>query len=299
MARVLAAADIGSNTAHLLVALAGRKRFRRIVNESEWLSLGEVVSREGEIPLELADRLVATLIEFTSTTERLKAESFYVFATEAMRRAANHEEVLERIRVATGVTVDLIAPRREAELGVRGAMLDADPGTDEWVAETGGGSVQLAEWVGGEVGSEWSLPLGTGAMIARAGLTQPATAEQVERLRWLVDEALSELPAGPKHGRLVACGGVARGIWRALHPDGERTLEWNELDYLAWDAARLDIGQIAARYGVKPKRAATLLPGATVYRKVLEQLGLNQMTVSVFGVREGAVVEMLDGRLVR
>jgi exopolyphosphatase/pppGpp-phosphohydrolase len=49
MAQILATADIGSNTIHLLVAMASKKRFRRLVNDSEWLSLGEMVQRRGEI----------------------------------------------------------------------------------------------------------------------------------------------------------------------------------------------------------------------------------------------------------
>ena len=51
MNQTYAAADIGSNTVHLLVARLDEKgRLHRIENDSVWLSLGEIVSRLGEIP---------------------------------------------------------------------------------------------------------------------------------------------------------------------------------------------------------------------------------------------------------
>jgi len=89
MGRVLATADIGSNTAHLLVADVTGDRMKRLANLSEWLSLGEVVSRLGRIPKPLEDQLVTSLAGFKRAATQLKAERLYVFATEAMRQAEN------------------------------------------------------------------------------------------------------------------------------------------------------------------------------------------------------------------
>lgn len=292
MAQVLAAADIGSNTAHLLVASVDRGQLRRLANESEWLSLGEVVARDGCIPDHLADRLVATLQSFLRLAGSYKATETYVFATEAMRRAANCQELLSRIRLQTGIQVDLVSPAREAELGLRGALQDTRPANPHLMIETGGGSVQVAWCEAARIVHDESLPIGTGALLAASGLQQPATTSQVDRLQRILDDAVESLAKFGIPRSAIACGGVARGVWRALHPDGDRTIHREELRFLIWDARRLSHDQIIARYGVKPKRAATLLPGALVYLTLLTRFGLEEMEVSQFGVREGAILEM-------
>lgn len=292
MPPVFAAADLGSNTVHLLVAEVTPGGLRRLRNESEWLSLGETVSRTGSVPESLERRLAATLRRYKQMAATEHASQFYVFATEAIRAAENGTDVLERIRKTVGVSVDVISPRREAELSVRGLALDSAGPEPFVMIEVGGGSAQVALCEGGEVTEEVSLPLGTGRLIAASGLTQPARPEQIDRLRQVIDESVGRLYERRGAVRAVACGGVARGLWRSLHPDGDRTLRRFEIDYLAQACATLDVEHTMLRFGVKRNRAATLLPGALVYGRLLTEFGLESMLVSQNGVREGAVLEL-------
>lgn len=293
MRKVLAAADIGSNTLHLLVAEANGKGLKRMVNESEWLSLGEVVAKEGAIPPALVERLMETLRSFKRLTEAAKAEQLYVFATEAMRRATNCDQVLEQVQREVGLKIELISPRREAELGLRGAMVDTRPHSPHLMVETGGGSVQAAFCRGHEITDEVSLRIGTGVLISEGQVTYPVRPSHVDRMKLMIAEALeANLAEEYKVRTMISCGGVARGIWRAMHPDGNRMLHIEELQYLIWDASRLDVQTIAARYGVKAKRAGTLLPGALIYEAFLTRFGIEEFEVSQFGVREGAILEL-------
>ncbi|MCU0317597.1 MAG: hypothetical protein MUC92_13510 [Fimbriimonadaceae bacterium] len=295
MPRLFAAADIGSNTVHLLVAEPTPTGLRRVVNESVWLNLGEVVGREGHVPKKLADELVSTLSRFKAITNEHKVAEFYVFATEAMRRATNHDELLDRISREANVRVEIISPRREADLSVNGLQLDCSLAGPCLMVEAGGGSVQVALLYDGKLEAEKSLPLGTGALIAKSGLQQPASETQVLKTIEIIDQALDEVRDLAHADRVIACGGVARGIVRALHPDGDPTLAIQDLEYLAWDAQRLTSEQITRRYGVKHRRAMTLLPGCLVYHALLASFAIPSMTVSNYGVREGAVREMAQG----
>ena len=96
--------------------------------------------------------------------------------------------------------------------------------------------------------------------------------------------------------RMVASGGVARGLLRVLHPDGDPVLAVPEIEYVRWAAARLSQEQIVRRFSVKGKRAATLVPGAIVYLELMNALGHPYVSVSEYGVREGAVLEMVERR---
>lgn len=298
MGKVFASADIGSNTAHLLVAEIGAAGMRRIHNASMWLSLGEIVGREGSIPVRVVDQLIDAVGSFKATAGQAKAGVLYAFATEAMRAAENRDEVLRRIETRTGVRVELISGRREAELGLKGALLDcAGSGTGVFV-EVGGGSAQVARFENSLIEFEASLPLGTGRLSAEFALSQPVNPKAADRLQEHVVATATRHQAdylGAK--RMVASGGVARGLWRALHPDGNRTLRLPELEYAAWATERLDVATICARFNVKPRRAATLFPGACVLHAMMSAFGHAEVLVSEFGVREGAILEMAEGKV--
>ncbi len=297
MGRVLSTVDIGSNTVHLLVAETDDGSLHRLTDENEWLNLGEVVAKEGEIPLPLQDTLIDVLERYRVLSKSDKAERMYIFGTEAMRVARNSKKVVKRVRLEIGVDVDLVSGPREAELGLAGVLVDSDGAEEMIVAEVGGGSAQVAFSVSGELREDTSLPLGTGRLMAQYGITYPCRKEKVEELTVSIQKELSKAVIHREVEQITASGGVARGIWRVLHPDGNREIATTELDYIIWATQRLTIDQIGARFQVKPRRAATPLLGAIIFRELLRRYGKDQMLVSRFGVREGAILQMATGRI--
>src|SRR5690349_1388194 len=254
MARILAAADIGSNTAHLLVAATDGDIVMRIDNLNEWIQLGEIVARQGEIPKEQTEQLVGALKEFRKVAAAKGAGAIYVFATEAMRVAKNHSSVLKRIKTETGIEVEIIPPQREADFGFLGVRLDTREVEPDLMFEVGGGSAQLALVTSKEICEEYSLPLGTGKIIAEAGLQNPCPTDAKKQARDYIHEALESCEIRPMPNMTaIASGGVARGLWRALHPDGDKKLAREEIDYLIWATERLSVERIIERFNVKPK----------------------------------------------
>ena len=292
MTRIVAAADIGSNTAHLLVAATDGDLVMRIDNFNEWIPLGEVVSKVGQVPKEQAQALVLAVREFKRMANAKQAETLYVFATEGMRLARNHDAIMAKILAETGVKVDIISPYREAELSLQGVLLDCRHLGIDLMFEVGGGSLQLAKVANNRLMETESLPLGTGRIIAESGLRNPCPPYALEAAIRYIDHVLegSELPNDAKFA--VAAGGVGRGLWRALNPDGEKLLPYEAIDYMAFASARLPVDRLVARFNVKQRRAGTLLPGALIYRALLKKFKLKEMAISEFGIREGAVKEI-------
>lgn len=297
MTRLFAAADIGSNTAHLLVAATDGELVMRVDNLNEWIPLGETVARRGEIPKETADALVLAMREFRRTAESRKAERLYVFATEAVRIARNSDAVLARIKRETGVTVEVVTGAREAELSLRGVSLDSRHSGANLLIEVGGGSAQIGRLDGDGFTALCSLPLGTGRVIAESSVTNPCPDFALAAAQRYVRAQLAKCTIEPPGGLAVVCGGVARGLWRALHPDGEKPLFPFELDYLLAATARLPVDRVVNRFSVKTRRAATLLPGAIVYSEILKHFKIEAVLVSEFGVREGAILDLAAGRI--
>ena len=207
MTRVFAAADIGSNTAHLLVAATDGNLVMRIDNYNEWIPLGEVVARQGTIPKEISQNLVLAMKEFKRVAVGKQAASLYVFATEGVRMARNHVQVLQKIFDETGIMVDLISPRREAELSLGGVMLDVRNLGVDMMWEVGGGSAQVGRVRDNVLEEEDSLPLGTGRIIAESGLRQPCPEYALDAAQRYVDSTLKACSITGRSRIPVAGGG--------------------------------------------------------------------------------------------
>lgn len=292
MTRLFAAADIGSNTAHLLVAASDGEIVMRVDNVNEWIGLGEVVARRGEIPKDVADQLVLAMQEFKRVTESKKVRKLYVFATEAMRAARNHAEVLKRIQKETGVKVDIISPERETELSFLGVQLDTRHYGGDLLFEVGGGSAQVADLSGGVLGEKCSLKIGTGRVLAESNLTNPGSDVALRVARKYVRSELAKCSVTRRGATAIVSGGVGRGLWRALHPDGEKVLRLFELEYLFNSVKDLPTDRISSRFSVKQKRSGTLLVGSLIYLELMKHFGVEHLVMSEFGVREGAVLEL-------
>lgn len=298
MPSIYAAADIGSNTAHLLVASTDGNLVTRIDNVNEWIALGEEVARKKEISSGRAEELAQIIKEFRRVAAAKRASSLYIFATEAVRSAANHSAVLARIKQVSGVPIDIISPAQEAEFSYHGSRLDTFFEEVNLMFEVGGGSVQIARIEQGQIIEEQSLPLGTGRIIAEAGPNGLDSRDAIRRAEDYVADTLGRSRiSAPLQPVAVASGGVARGLWRALHPDQDKKLEIEEIDYLRWATSRLPVPRIIERFSVKPRRAGTLLPGTIVYQQLMRKFGIRSINVSEFGVREGAVLLMARGKV--
>src|SRR6476646_6826461 len=103
----VAAADLGSNSFHLVIAdVHADGSFTPLSGEKEMLRLGDGVSREGMITPEAADAAVATMRRFRLMAEAAGATEFLACATSALPTASNGDAVLARI-AAAAVCFDL------------------------------------------------------------------------------------------------------------------------------------------------------------------------------------------------
>lgn len=297
MVRTFAAADIGSNTAHLLVAATDGELVMRVDNLNEWIPLGEVVTRYGEIPKDVMEMLTLAMKEFKRVATSKKVEGFYVFATEGTRLARNHQAVIDRIAKEAGVKVEVITPAQEAYLSFRGTQLDTRNLGAKILFEVGGGSAQVAIIDEDRIIEQVSLPLGTGRLIAETGLANPCPAYALKAADTYIKRKLADCKLKQTGSLAVISGGVGRGLWRALHPDGEKVIAKYEVEYLKRAVMNLSVDRISSRFSVKSKRASTMLPGTLVYLALMEHFGVEQAIVSEFGVREGAILEMAAGRI--
>ena len=115
----LAAIDIGSNAARLLISdvvidAKGQTQFNKINLVRVPLRLGFDVFEYGKISDEKKYMIVQTIKAYKHLLNVYNVKSLKACATSAMRDATNAEEVLKKIKTETGIDINVISGDEEA-----------------------------------------------------------------------------------------------------------------------------------------------------------------------------------------
>src|SRR5262249_33988605 len=123
---VFAAIDLGTNNCRLLVARAEGGSFRVIDAFSRIVRLGQRVAATGALSEAAMARTIAALRVCAAKLRRRGVTHYRGVATQACREARNGPAFLARVQDETGLLLDVIDSREEAELALSGcaALLD-------------------------------------------------------------------------------------------------------------------------------------------------------------------------------
>ncbi|WP_419729579.1 Ppx/GppA phosphatase family protein [Lichenicola sp.] len=123
-----AALDLGTNNCRLLIAAPSQNGFRVIDSFSRIVRLGEGLHSSGRLSDAAMDRAIGALQACAGRIGRRRLRGLRAIATEACRRADNGRSFIERVRHETGLQIDVISTREEAELALEScaALLQAD-----------------------------------------------------------------------------------------------------------------------------------------------------------------------------
>ena len=303
----VAAVDMGSNSFHLLVVEAHPDgSFDVLLREKDVLRLGEVVTRTGGIPEADVERVLDTLRRFAGMAASIEATATVACATSAMREADNSAAVVDLIREETGIDVEVISGRREAELifsAVR-ASLDLEPGPAVCF-DLGGGSLEVT--VGDNAGLQWSTSVHLGvARLATQFVTQdPPSPEELAaveaRVREVLDPLVEEIaPLGAR--KLVGTSGTFLDLARMAHAHrtGSVPSSVNQLVVRREDLAAMHERVVtmaaparAKVAGLDARRADQIPVGSLVLLTILDRFGFDELVVGEWALREGIVLDAI------
>lgn len=298
--------DVGSNTVHLLV-LDAHPGAHPLPDYSHkiGLRLAEHLTDEQDISEEGAATLARFVRECTDIAESRGASALLGIATSAIRDAGNTEHVLDLVERESGVRLEVLAGEEEARLTFLAARR-----WHGWSAgrlllvDIGGGSLELAAGLDEDPDVALSLPLGAGR-LTRELVGDPPEDEQLRQLRRRVRAEVGgvarQLVKVGEPDRVVGTSKTIRSLARVCGsaPSGEgpyvrRTLKHPDLQALVPRLAALSAKERTALPGVSSARAPQLLAGAVVVEAAMDLLGVDELEVCPWALREGFILRRLD-----
>lgn len=291
----VAVIDIGSNSVRLVVYERLSRSPTPLFNEKMLAGLGAGVAETGRLAPDAVEKTQKALRRFVALARQMRVSEINVLATAATREAENGAAFITEAAAICGVPVTVLSGADEARmaaLGIAAGVMNPDG----VAGDLGGGSLELTEITGQQIGEGDSLLLG--------GLRLQASSKgSVKAARELARTALASSDViGTLHGRtFYAIGGTWRSLARLhmhhrgypLHVMHEYRIEVDELEEFLKLIARGSLEAIPGIHVVSKQRQ-TLLPfGAVVLAEIVKAGKPKSVCISALGLREGLLYSRL------
>jgi exopolyphosphatase/guanosine-5'-triphosphate,3'-diphosphate pyrophosphatase len=299
--------DVGSNTVHFLVvdAYPGARPLPAFSHKVE-LSLAAHLERDNTLSKAGEEQLTEVVEEALRIAEDKGVEDFLAFATSAVRDADNGEDVLSRIEARTGARIRVLTGENEARLTFLAARRWFGWSSGRLlVVDIGGGSLEIAAGLDEEPEAAMSLPLGAGRLTRDWFTADPPPAQEVRALRRHVRAEIARLAIGLRRGGTIDQAVGTSKTFRQLSriagaaPSGEgfyvkRFLKHSDVSIWAERLTAMGQAERARLPGVSEGRAAQAPAGAIVADAVMDLMGVSQLEICPWALREGVILKRLD-----
>lgn len=294
MRRTIAAAvDIGSNSAHLLVASVGDDGgLDPLADESVFLGLGERAATAGHLGPELRRIVIEALGRYAGRARELGAASdrIVLIGTEPIRRAGDGARLVTEVGRELGLPLVVADHEEEGLLTLLGVLGGRPVVTPTAVVDSGGGSTEVVLASPDGRHAAHGIRLGSVSLATAHIRSDPPTRAAYEAMRREAGRAFAPVAVGDV-GAAIAVGGSASNLAKVIPGAlADRTLTPERLATVLDELLATPAAALVERYGLNPRRAPLMVAGLAVVDALIESLGAPELRVLEEGIREGAIL---------
>jgi exopolyphosphatase / guanosine-5'-triphosphate,3'-diphosphate pyrophosphatase len=310
MSETLAIIDLGTNTFHLLIAeIDEREDFKVTEKHKEPVQLGEGGINSGKIAPQAYQRGLDALKKLQTMMAARNVREVRAFATSAIRSSSNGKEFIQQAKEESGIDIRIINGNEEASLifdGVRnGVQLPHEQNV--LIVDIGGGSVEFIVARDGKAQLLRSLDIGAARLLDKFSPSDPLKVEEVKTIREHLRHSMSGLLDELKQfdiKLLVGSSGTFETISAMIAHRKKDFLSSENLN--SYRFSRGDFRQVhqlllqsdrSAREaipGMDPMRVEMISMGSMLIDLVLEEVGIKELMVSSFALKEGILYRYID-----
>jgi len=282
----LAAIDIGSNAARLLISEVteeskGEITFNKLNLIRVPLRLGFDVFDTGEISKHKINKVVETIKAYKHLLSIYDVKHLKACATSAMRDARNSGDIIRKVKLETGVDITIISGDEEASYIYENHIAEnLDKEHSYLYIDVGGGSTELTFFAEGKLKFKESFNIGTIRLLK--GL--------VTEKHW--EEMKDFIKLGTKdHKDIIAIGsgGNINKVFSVSKRKEGKPLYLETLrDYLR-EMSSFTVDERMKQYKLREDRADVIVPALQIYVNVMRWAGIDEIYVPKIGLADGLI----------
>lgn len=283
---VLAAIDIGSNAARLLIMQVeqyqnGQIDYTKLNFLRVPLRLGAEVFTSGSISEAKTQALTDTMKIYALLMKLYKVTDYKACATSAMRDAKNGNEIISALKKDTGINIQIISGSEEADIIYQTHIADnMDPARSYLYIDVGGGSTELILFSKGKIAFKESFNIGTLRL-----LNHGVSDSQWKSLKSFVKtqtKALDDLKA-------IGSGGNINKIQSLSKLKEEKLMSSELLNTYYKELKSLSTPERMHLYHLRGDRADVIVPALRIYTSILRWADITEIYIPKIGLADGLI----------
>jgi len=282
----LAAIDIGSNAARLLISDVvngpqGNPEFIKAALVRAPLRLGFEVFDKGEIPPNKVEKVVKTLKSYKLLLDVYEVTHVKACATSAMRDATNGADIIKKVKAETGIEIKIISGQEEASLIYENHIAENMTKDESYLyIDVGGGSTELTFFSDGKLVFKESFNIGTIRLLKN----------QVNESLWdEMKEFIKQKTKGYHHVTAIGSGGNINKIFSLSKRKEGKPLSLDLLRDYFKEFSNLSVSQRMTLYHLREDRADVIVPALLIYINVMRWADTEEIYVPKIGLADGLI----------
>jgi exopolyphosphatase/guanosine-5'-triphosphate,3'-diphosphate pyrophosphatase len=287
----LAAIDIGSNAARLLISevITDGNGITSFIKENLIrvpLRLGLDVFANGEISSYRTGMIMHTMKAYKHLLNAYNVTHLKACATSAMRDAKNAQEIIEQIRIETGIEIEVISGSAEASFIYENHIAEnLDKDHSYLYIDVGGGSTELTFFSNNKLVFKDSFNIGT-IRLLKDMISENAWEE--------MKNAIKEKTKGQKAVTAIGSGGNINKIFSLSKRKEGKPLTLEMLKDYYKELNNVSLKDRISIYKLREDRADVIVPALLIYINVMRWAGATDIYVPKIGLADGLIQHLWE-----
>ena len=283
---IIAAIDIGSNAARLLInevknTQSGNPEFVKLNLLRIPLRLGMDVFTKGEIGEERTKMILDSMKVFSDLMKIYKVEHYRACATSAMRDAKNGRQIINEVKKISDIQIEIISGDEEANLVYENHIeRNLDKNNSYLYIDVGGGSTELTFYENGKKKYEKSFNIGTIRLLKNL-----VTEEMWQDMK---QEIIKNIHS-KKDIVAIGSGGNINKLFSLSKTKDGKPMSHAYLKKFQKEISLLSVEERMSAFNIREDRADVLEPALKIFNNVLTWGKIDKIFVPKISVADGLI----------
>lgn len=308
--------DIGTYSTRFLISAVHKKNsieatlnsIEDIFSVGKITALGRNLKQTGFLQENALAETLSVLREYKMIADEYHLDYLKAYATQACREAKNGSEFIEKVK-KLGIDVEIINPEKEAYFSFLATAYGINPDDSFVMIDQGGGSTEYAYAI--KKNGKFNLKESVSFQFGIVGLTEkfikndPPLEEELRQLKNYIREYIVKAHEKMKETKyLIGLGGTITTLvaleYNIFPYSSEkvhnRKLTKEQVKKWFKELSSLTIEQRKQIPQIEDKRAEVILSGVAIFDTSLEIFNKEEIIVSDWGLRHGALIDFVIRR---
>ena len=289
-----AAIDIGSNALRLLISNVIEYRKETITLKNSLIRvpirLGQDAFTSGKISRNNIKQITRSMRAFKNLMKVHNVKKYLAFATAALREAKNGEEVIDRVKNKTGISIQIIDGEKEAKIiSNTNVFRGVHPKKTILYIDVGGGSTELSIIKNKKVLKSISLKIGTVRLLN----------DGVDSETWIMAKKWVTTNTRPfTNIFLLGTGGNINKLHKISNIKENKPITYNKLRKIYENLKSLSYEERIIKFALNQDRSDVIIPATELFLKIFEWSGAREVYVPKVGLSDGMIKELCKTKVI-